>query len=487
MSKLRIERYIQALNEEERQQVTAAVESHGRPTLCTLWTLCMALSNSRTLLKHSKHLIFEHVFGEAYSKETDYRLRNEYRLLVRTIEHVLALQRAQAKVSADRFFRDELLLEVLSERQLWHEFDAVLTYALDRARAQYNYQQLFRLQATAIAATVRKGMLSHDLLLEMIELIDRAILTLNDLIMTEYERLCAIRASVEHMFDAEKVAYPPPPSISLERRTVLGQYYQLKRQAVCYSGTQRLEAEQRCVDLIEQIAHESGTPLFAERISALGTLAVLIMIVGNDYTRSAQVSYRAIELAFQHGDQSVIPLLAYNYCSALMIARAYQDVLEFLEQNAWLYNDARVHFRFALLRTYAYVFLGDVAAAQRSLPIPSRRYPIGEYHYAWYLYAILAYMRGDTDDALREINNLRKHFTRQKLQLSLATDYKLVGVFHQFFAAIHQPSRQRRRYIRQKIEYELRTISNTEPHYRDYLPSVWLSDHVGDLTAKAAA
>lgn len=487
MSKLRVERYIQALNEEERRQVAAAIESQGRPSLLALWKVCMELSSKGSLLKHSKQQVFMHVFGEAYTKESDYRLRNEYRLLVRTIEQVLATQCAQTKSSRDRLFRDELLLEVLAERQLWHEFDAVFTDALDRARAQYNYQQLFRLQAIAIAATVRKGMLAHDLLLEMIGLIDQAIGTLNDLITTEYERLCAVRASVEHMFDAEKIAYSPPPSLSLERTTVVGQYYQLKRRAVRYSSVQRLEAAQQCVTLIEQLAHQPGTPLFAERISAVGTLAVLLMIVGNDYTTSAKVSYHAIELALQHGDQSIIPLLAYNYCSALMKARAYRDVLEFLDHHAGLFEDARVHVRFALLRTYAYVFLGNLIAAQRSLPVLSRRSPIGEYHYAWYLYAILAYMRGDTDDALREIDNLRKHFIRQKLRFSFATDYKLVGIFHRFFAALAQPSLQRRRHVRQKIEHELHSISNTDPSYRDYLPLIWLTDHLDDLTAKAAA
>lgn len=481
MSKLRLERYIESLDDSEKAAVAQAVEAQHRPTLSALWRLCTELLASRTSIKPNKEAIFERIFGEPYSKENDYRLRHEYRLLVSTIEHVLAERHAREKLASDRLFADELLLEALAQRNLWAEFDDTLADALDRAARQHDYHRTLRLQLQAIAATLRKGMWSHERMLDTIAWIDRAVETLNRLGVTEYEHLAALRTATEHMLDAEDIAYQPMPPLDLEQTTELQQYYRLKRLAVRYTGSQRLEAAQACAELIERIATEPGTPLFAERISAVGTLGVLLMIAAGDYAGSAAVSRRALELAEQHGDRTIVPLLAYNYCSALMKAGCWQQVLDFLGSNPTLLDDRRVGFRFALLRSYAFVFLGDAVGALRSLPKASRRYPTGEYHYAWYLYAIIAFVRGDLDDALREIENLRKHFVRQKLRSSLATDYALVGVLAKFFAATMYSSPRRRASVRRWIEESLDRIAATTPHYRDYLPVLWLRRQLDQL------
>ncbi|MCX7930154.1 MAG: hypothetical protein N2663_05485 [Chlorobi bacterium] len=482
MDKLRLQRYLETLTERERAAVAAAIDTQQRPTLERLWHICTELVEQGRSLKRHKRAIFEYIFGEAYSTEHDWRLRHEYRLLVNTIEHILGEEYVYQKLRSDPLFANELLLEVLAQRELWTEFDDVLSDSLDRAARQHNYQMVFRFQLLAISATLRKGMFSHERMCETIEWIDRAIGTLGQFCGTEYEHLAALRSATGHMLDAEGVHYPPLPSLDLDQETTLQRYYRLKREAVRYTGAQRLDAARASAELIESIATEPGTPLFAERISAVATLGVLLMIVANDYTESASVSRRALELAQQHNDPAVVPLLAFNYCSALMKAGVWCDVLSFLERNPAVLNDRRVGFRFALLRSYAYVFLGDAEKAQESVPVASRRYPIGEYHYAWYLYAIIAFIRGDIEDALREIENLHKHFVRQKLCRTLATDYELTGLFKKFFAAMLNQSLRRRATAQRQIESALDRIATTVPHYHDYLPLIWLRGQLDRLS-----
>ncbi len=480
--KLRLERYIEALSDDERAKVDEAIRQERRQHLAVLWQECCRLNAAGEALASHKAELYQRVFGEKYTKQNDYRIRNEFRLLVRVIERVLIAEHALEKLERQELFSDMLLLEVLSQRKLWAEFDDVLAAALAKATSEHDYVRQVQLCQEAIAATLRKGTFSHQRMLETIEWIDRAIAALADYAVTTYEQLAAQRSTTEHILDAEKIAYPPLPPLSLERTTALQQYYHLKRKAVAYTGEQRLEAARASAELISSIATKPGTALFAERISALGTLAVLLMTVACDYAASAQTSLQAIELAEQNGDPTILPLLAYNYCSALMKAGAYTEVLDFLGDKPAVFEDVRVGFRFALLRSYAYVFLCDAQAAQQSLPTVSRRYPIGEYHYGWYLYAIIAYVRGETNDALREVDNLRKHFVRQRLRTVLPTEYAIVRMFHDFFSALGYDTSQRRINARRRIEAALDRLVQSLPFYRDYLPLLWLRKQLADLT-----
>jgi hypothetical protein len=480
--KLRLERYIESLSQEESDAVARAVAQQNRPGLMVLWQECCRMLSEGKSLKEQKEALYRSLFGEEYRKDQDYRLRNEYRQLVRLIERVLVERYAIKKLQRSEQFTNMLLLEVLTERQLWAEFDDVLAEALAKATAEHDYLQAVQLCQAAVNATLRKGMYSQERLFETLSWIDRAIGALLDYVVTEYEHAAALRTATEHMLDAEHLTYPPLPPLDLDRTTTLQQYYHLKRLAVRYTGTERLEAAKQCAALISSIATDPGTLLFAERISAMGTLGVLLMTVGLDYRASAEASHQALLLALQHGDSTIIPLLGYNYCSALMKAEAYKDVLTFLAEHPELFEDERVGFRFALLRTYAYVFLSDVDSAQQVLPVASRRYPVGEYHYAWFLYAIIAYMRGDINDALREIGNLRKHFNRQKLKATLPTEYALVGIYSEFFSAMGFDTSRRRIAARQRIEARIEQLCAAAPQYHDYLPLVWLRKNLVSLT-----
>lgn len=473
MSKLRIERYVSILHPSEREAIQQHLKHEERGRLRVLWELTSRYVTEGESLRQHKKEVFAALFGRPYSQEEDYLLRNEYRLLVELIEHILAERYALERCRTNFLFHSELLLEVLMERGLWPEFDHVFSAAVARAQELHDYHLQLRLVRQQITADTRRQMFSQEHLLEIIKHVDSAIRLLHELTITEYERLAALRASIEHTLDAEQVTYPALPPLDLERTaTPLQHYYKLKREALRYHGSARLSAAEQCTALLRELNPQPGTPLFGEYISALGTLGVLYMIEGSQYTRSAEATAHAIELAHQHTDGSILLPLVYNYCSALLKAGNYHAALKAFEQYPAMLEDPRISFRAALLKAYAQIFVGQ--SQEIVLPAALRSYPISEYHYAWYLFAIVAFVRGNYDDALRESMNLHKHFVRQRLQKVLPTEYMVVGLFRAFFQAVLSSRSTYRLAARKRIASALNLIAEQNPFYRDYLPILWL-------------
>ncbi|MBL7999781.1 MAG: hypothetical protein JNL32_14240, partial [Candidatus Kapabacteria bacterium] len=350
-----------------------------------------------------------------------------------------------------------------------------------RARQCCDQRSVLIMMQLNMASVSQRGAISHERMLGFVQRLDEELAELKAFYVSESLRIGALRSAAEHTITMFGFPYSPRP-VQVETdfagiSSPLIEYYSLKAQSLGSDvpPQQKVEAAQQAVEVLMSLSDENIS-LRRERIIALSNCGALLMTIANDYPAAAAMNLRALELMKQYRLGEIDVQVYYNYCSALMKSKEYAQVLRAIgEHEEKLISDQRVGFRFSILKTFALIFLRDWQTAMKTLPQYINRYPENEYHYAWFQLSIIAYLRGDPDDALREIQNFAKRFSRRNLDILQPHQHELVNAFRSFYHAVLESNNPKRmaKFLATARKNLEKAIS-TGIFIPDYLPIVWL-------------
>ncbi|MBL7975250.1 MAG: hypothetical protein JNJ85_10075 [Candidatus Kapabacteria bacterium] len=482
MALLRIEKVVLALTPSERELVDDDVRTQSRKELITLWDIVCTAVSSGIHLEEQKEDVFSKCYSRPYTDKEDYLLRNEYRLLLNRIYDLLTAQSYTEELKRNQGKREIALLRTLLAKKLWQEFDAVAEKACTHAIDIYDYTTALDIIEMQFLSVNYRGSISHERMLDTIALIQKRADVLRLFYVSEAERMQSYCVAAEHTVEASGYDYKRTPRIldaDIHAQTnALIEYFRHKAIAVQYRGEGRLEAAQKAVEYVLQIPDDNIT-LRREKIIAFSTYGTLLMNVASDHKAAAEANLAAIEFMKKFNLPAIDMLVLFNYCSSLMKLRDYPTALHVIEEHyERVVNDARVGFRFMVLKAFAHIFLDDWKSASKTLPQQINRAPENEYHYAWFILSIIAHMRGDTEDALREIVNFAKRFSRRNLEILQPHEHEIVNAYRAFYQGIlaNEP-KKRAKFFNSTIKH-IQTSLTSGLHKADYMPILWLHDQV---------
>lgn len=137
--------------------------------------------------------------------------------------------------------------------------------------------------------------------------------------------------------------------------------------------------------------------------------------------------------------------------------------------------DVRLKFRFECLNCFTYIFLGNVDQAAKAIPTDITKRAESEYHFFLHVVSIVAFLQGDIETALRETMNLIKRFDRGKDTINVSFERHVAVAFRSFYQMSLEESKSKKLRFRRSITDALEELFGEAPHYRDYLPVLWLT------------
>ncbi len=477
MAQLRSEKLLAALSQPERRLVAKRVAAGRRTSLKVLFSLvCAAVDAGRELEKEE---VFSAVFGRSYTDAEDYLLRNEFRLLVAKAQDVLAEQRHLRDLRDKPAVYDLALLRSLMEKRLWTEFRSACKKALERALRDCDHHSAARMNELYFSYLMQQE--GHfELYAEARARLEEQQLNLKKVYREETAHNQSRRVVCEHVMrsantEADVPATTVGPDTDLGAATTpLVRFFEAQAHAFGSVGEQSILHAHEAVGSLMEL---DSARFYNELVVALGNLG-LAYYLSQRFAEARRWYQQAIEYGEKAGRPADISLV-FNYVCALVKLGEYRAVLDIIEQHRTAIEAApRVRFRFECFRSFSYIFLRDPDAAFESIPPAITQRPESEYHYFRFALLVIPYLRGDTEDALRETVNFAKYFHRSRGKIGTPNELALVTLFRRFFAAVQLPAGTRRTKALHNVQAMQQEFGEQYPGYVDFLPLLWLKAEI---------
>ncbi len=473
MAQLRSEKLLAALSPIEMRLVAKRIAEGKRASLKVLFSLVRkALGAGRELEKED---VFRAVFGRPYTDAEDYLLRNESRLLVLKAQEVLAEQRHMHDLREKTALYDIALLRSLLEKRLWTEFRSTYKKAMERALRDSDHYSAARMNELYFSCLMQQEG-EFALYAEARELLEEHLVNLKKVYREEAAHNQNRRVVCEHLMrSSNSEADVPVTTVGSDTEfgqatTPLVRFFEAQARAFRSAGEQSIVHAHEAVESLMEL---DSTRFYAELVVALGNLG-LSYYLAQRFEEARPWYEKALETTAKAGRPADIAVV-FNYVCTLVKLGEYRMVLDIIERHRTAIESApRVRFRFECFRSFSHIFLREPDAAFESIPPSITQRPESEYHYFRFALLVIPYLRGDTDDALRETINFAKYFHRSKGKIGLPNELDLVALFRRFFTAVQMPHSAQRTRAGQRLQDMQREFSEQYPEYVDFLPLLWL-------------
>lgn len=468
-----------ALLEEERGELAMGVAAARRGTLVAL--LDYLLARIDAVEEPAKEEVFRVVFERDYTKKEDYLLRNEYRLLNNRIYDLLAHRRVVREAETRDNIRMLAVLRSLFDRGLLQEFESQAAKALEQAEREYDFDTARQIDELLFECTFTRKSVTAEMLLAVRDILQRQYTHIRQLAAVEEAKNRSRLYSVEKMLRTANYPLQESSEPAIENN-LLVDYYIHAGLTFRTDGEESIgharEAVRQIMQLDETLAMYHG-----EKSRALNSLALAYSMHGMLHEAG-----KAFEEAINFSTSHSLPLnigLIFNYSSILMKLGSYAAVLALGDRyRDMITTDVRLKHRFESFRCYCHLFLGEPDRAFDALPPQVHQLPPFEVRYFRYVYLIMPYQHGETEQALRETLNYQQYFRRAELDTTTHVDRELVKIFRSFFTVLVNapgaPSPRKLALVQEKIA----RFGAIYPDFADYLPVLWLQREVRKLAGE---
>jgi hypothetical protein len=470
MAQLRVEKLLETLSGEGLSRLSEKITSKKRDTLSRLYQIVRKETLVGGKLEEKKERIFKQVFENAYTKELDYLLRNEYRLLTNEIYDVMAELEVLTNITRDEVLYERALFRALHKAKLWTELESSYQKFSEKARAACDYDALYEYNTLYASSLAEKHNNSPDALREAHRL------------FAECESLCEQMSSIkrakslysavaaEDMIQIRSSNSPKSVSLDEHPQNPLAKFYYHKAQSVRLTGAARIAEMEKALKELSKVKIVSVL-MKKEQLSALGHLGMLYFI-NSSFDEAVSRIGEAIALSREYG----IALHAshhINHLSALIHKGDYESAIKSCDQYKPLLK-AQFHNELLVMKAYAYLFLNEPLRAAELLPTSSSECREDTYSLCRYGASIIHYQRGRLEDAHREAKNFYKRFQRTK-NLELLEEKKFVKLFVDFFESEMLPDGKSKSKKRAEIAKVVKPLVENPTVIANSFPIIWLS------------
>lgn len=466
---------LKVLAPDELHEVKEEIAAQNRESLERLFGFLLVRKEEED---PGKEAMFRATFGRLWSKEEDYLLRNELRLLTERLYHLITRRENDEEQKNHPRRSDPLLLRGLLKRRAFRLFDSLYKKLREEARNRHDYRTAHRLNEVRFEYLIHYCEIdpqvmkeAHAVLMENLDNLKRAFR--NEIAENQHRRIVCEQNLLAMGLNVSTTQIGPDADLR-NHDTPFALYYDATSRAHAAQGEERIAHALEALACIEPVKH-----IFPERLAFGYAITGSAFFAERRYIEATEQFEAGIHFAREQNFLPPLELL-FNYASTLMRLRRYADVLNLLDEYHQEFRSRpKLLFRLECFRCFCHIFMREPAKALQAIPPDIHQRPESEYHYFRFIYLILPYLRNDPETALREARNFLVYFNRRREQLLFAKEKRIAALFRRFYAAVYnEPDAGRRRRQLQVVINGVEDFLKDAPEYRDYLYIRWLVEEV---------
>lgn len=405
---------IAGLTEKEMQRLERLlVETERQRLSVLLGKMKKALAKKASITDEE---LYKSIFNEPYTKENNFKLRNELRLLNICITDFLVEERLKQIVKAKTPAYTLEYLQELVERGLNDLFEkesnkTIQQYTQVQDLASLEKALIQRLDYDLAHSPVNEE--HYESHIGQIALL-RNVVDKHQLIKTQrlnYQQSFCRRVLFGLGQKDHPLPAPFPISNADEPLPNLALFYALRANTYLCMGKEKIDLLLQLLNLCDTINYPDFNP-HQERFTLLATIALEYYLVRNFeqallYNRKA---YGQLHIV----DSIQAAKFLHNYCSLLMRMDMFAESLAIIEQHLALISTTVVEPRMRILHAVCLVFTGQPAEVLKVLPETISTYAQFDRNYIRLLEAIALFDMGNDETALYRVNAAVKNLGTNK-------------------------------------------------------------------------
>lgn len=427
-----------------------------------------------------KKQVFRKIFGEDYSKEKDYLLRNELSILrLRLQEFILENIPADDTTPQKRwdYYR---LGEWLYQRRLPGLARETIEKSLHLATRHEDWELLIRLNRLLVVLDQS----NIDGLADRIDAVQQSITAHENYIRRLFTRenryityLHGLHIKLLKLAGQPFSSLPDPTDADIifaEHETSMSAFLREKGMAYAENSAASVPFLEKALMYLEKMP--SSAEVQTQWFICAGQIASEYSATGN-FT-AAEYWFHKILATPGLENHSGSNFLVMNYMTTLVKLRKWQEALNLagiLERSA---TEEYIIKRLSAAKISCYIFLRDTAQLKKLLPKDFSELDTDVRHYYRMQYSIYWYLCGNTEEAEREMQNLS--LNKQAIQ----SNYKpLISLLLLFYQAMADSGNQKpaQKWIQKLQKKHTEFHDHALPAVKTMVPAIWLTEEISKI------
>lgn len=480
------EKLVLALSKKEADEFSGIISLNGRPNLAVLYDGIRSGPKRSGSTDKEKERLFWLVFKKKHTKENDFLLRNEQRLLAKEIMRFLARKQSDQELKNSPELEAYHYLMALKEHGEMDLFISEWPKALKVAQQNHNHQighRILRSVIEHLAETSKATVPEFD---EIQKLIDTAILELNSAYLLQFLRLKMKESFVQRTKQALGVDLTLP-ELELEKIEIddpkissnLSNFYLEMCRSFRQAGPEKIDTLIRSIGLLEKVPK---TALDRDStIASINAGIALEYFLNGELHTSIQYHEQALENSTTLSDDRKASYL-FNYISTLLRLERYSESIDLIRlyEGIWM-KRPRLKHRFQCLLAMCLIFENRIEEVESLIPEDRKDGGMDHYYYFRIIHTITLFLRDKPDLSLNELDNL-EHTVRYND--SDRDTLSLIQGFRKLFNLICDSSSLSESEIRSAIDQlnQVTAVASKSAKANHWLLYHWMNQRIALLT-----
>lgn len=465
---------IQRLPAKQVELLSAQLKLHKRRSLFKLFQI---FSEHSTDKEPQTDVVFNFIFEKKYSKDQDYLLRNEYRLLYKWLLENLfeqkAISEAELLLFSLKLFLDLKLYELFEGdlKLAWKkgveaddtDFLVQLSDLNIRFHLEGKPQSLSNAEDTIAHSLSRINLLELQFLRKVRE--EEIRLRMNERIISDYKPVSHQYQSLQGV-DLSK----------LEKKDLYAQYLSWRAQVNLAKGAEK-------INLLSQIPHNEAL-IHKYEANPNEAICRFWANLAQEYYLNSDFK-NAIEY-FQKVEPELasLPLLlqetlVLNYALTLMRNEQFEKAQSIaMENSKLLLNSRTLSSRSPFLLAVLHLYARDAQSAEKFVTLENKKEGSEFFFFMRLILSAVYYLRGDIELALRESINIDQAVNyelnrEQTLQTQISKP--IVSIFRRFYSIIQNSTKHQ---LKTELNLLSKEITSEPKSYNDQSPNSILTQWI---------
>lgn len=398
------------LGNQERKAFGNQLNDAKRTSLPLLFeAICSGLKSSKSdgLMKE---ILFKKTFGTDYSKDKDYLLRNEFRLLSKELGNFLAIEQTKKAIRDNPLQEKRLLVQSFIERNAFDLFDREWEKVVNEAKEQLELEVASDVQRMAVEHLVQHRQATVENYNQLLALLSDHQQTLKQHFIHQHLFGKHRQAFAERTLQAigSDVQISPLEPISLDPRSMdendaFSNHLAVLTQSYQHNGLEKINLLKSASDFVKNIA--------IKRFDQNGALASINAGIALEYfllrQLEASLPYHQKALEFGSGlEGGKLISFVFNYLSTLIRLERHEQAIELITEYASVWKKLpRMRDRFMCLKAMCHVFEDDPKAAENCIPEDRKAGGLDHYYYYRFIQIIVLFQKEKPELAMNEAEN----------------------------------------------------------------------------------
>lgn len=357
-----------------------------------------------------KGLLFKAIFGIPHTKQKDYLLRNQLRLLTNELVHFAGLTTLHQKMKAEpdfQYLHYVMWLLKKPSNELGQKESAELIKNYAAINDYRSISDLYKAQIDPFIYQREATVQNYEQLLSLIQQFYKAE-------MKDY--MCRVmevkmkEAFADRTLHTLNNSYPitdkpipiPQPAAIIEEDNYL-RFIENVCASYRQNGNEKICSLQKALKLCDTISRRGFERNHTR--SSLSALIALEYFLAGQYYKAIPFHKKALETTEGLSNQNIITY-AFNYLSTMMRIEAYDQAIEIIHQYRPIWEHMpRVKDRFICMQAMYYVFSNNPTSALQCIPQKRKQSGLDHYYYYRFIHLIIQFQFNNLLTAISEVES----------------------------------------------------------------------------------